>query len=143
MKDFNASLERVDPVLMELARLRLAQLLESEFDQALRGRRAIAAGLTEQKIAALADYPTSGFFDARERAVLEFTEQFAIQSSAITDEDCERLQEHLTPSEFIYLTKGLGTADQFARANSAFRLDPPESVPESMPSFTLASATLS
>lgn len=143
MDDFNASLGRVDAVLMELARIRLAQLLESEFDQALRSRGAIAAGLTEQKIAALPDYPTSRLFDERERAVLEFTEQFAIQSSAITDEDCERLQQHLAPSEFIYLTKALGTADQFTRANSAFKLDPPAAVPDSMPSFTLASATLS
>jgi alkylhydroperoxidase family enzyme len=143
MGDFNASLRRMDPVLVELARIRLAQLVESDFDQSLRYQRAVAAGLTEEKIAALADYPTSDMFDDRERAVLEFTEQFAMQSSSISDEDCLRLQQHLTAREFIYLTKALSTADQFARANSAFRLAKANAVPASMPDFTLATATLS
>ena len=63
-----------------------------------------------------------------------------MQSSSITDEDCARLQEHLSPTEFIYLTKALGTADQFSRANSAFRLGPARTVPEGMPAFTVAPA---
>jgi alkylhydroperoxidase family enzyme len=138
MEDYLASLERSDPVLVELARIRLAQLVESDFDQTIRYEPARQAGLTEERIAAIHDYPTSALFNERERAVLEFTEQFAMQSSSITDEDCARVQEHLSPTEFIYLTKALGTADQFSRANSAFRLGPARTVPANMPSFTVA-----
>ena len=36
MDDYLASLARADPVLVELARIRLAQLVESEFDQTIR-----------------------------------------------------------------------------------------------------------
>lgn len=139
--DYLASLSRVDPVLVEIARIRLAQLVESQFDQSIRYQPALDAGLTEEKIAALHDYPTSPLFNDRERAVVEFTEQFAMQSSSITDDDCDRLQQHLTPTEFIYLTKALGTADQFLRANSAFRVEPAEAAPPTMPSFTVAPTT--
>jgi alkylhydroperoxidase family enzyme len=138
MADYNASLERGDPVLVELARLRIAQLVESEFDQALRYQPATDAGLTEEKIRAVADYPTSDLFDERERAVLEFAEQFAIQSSSICDQDCDRVQQHVTPEEFIYLTKALGVVDQFARVNSALKISPAPHVPATLPSFVVA-----
>jgi alkylhydroperoxidase family enzyme len=130
--DYVRSVRRLDPVLVELARIRIAQLVESEFDAALRYRAAGDAGLTETKISAITDYPTSELFSDRERAVLEFTEQFALQSSSISDEDCARLQEHITAEQFIYLVKALSTMDQFARANSAFRIQPSERVPDAL-----------
>jgi len=135
MSDYADSIERVDPVLLELCRIRVAQLVESTFDLSLRYAPARAAGLGEDKLDAVADYPDSPQFTDRERAVLEFAEQFVIQSSSISDDDVTRVQAHLTPEEFIYLTKALGVLDQFARANSAFRLAPAESVPPTMPAF--------
>jgi alkylhydroperoxidase family enzyme len=132
MGDFHDSIARVDPVLLELCRIRIAQLVESEFDLSLRYE---PAGRVEDKIAALSDYAESALFSDRERAVLEYTEQFVIQSSSISDDDVARVQAHLTPEEFIYLTKALGVIDQFARANSAFRIAPARTVPPSMPAF--------
>ena len=124
MEDYNKSIGRGDPVLIELCRLRIAQLVESRFDLALRYSPAVRAGLTDDKTAALPRYPTSEEFTERERICLEFTEQFVIQSSAISDEDVARVMTVLTPEEFIYLCKALSVMDQFARASSAFRLEP-------------------
>ena len=138
--DYVRSLRRLDPALVELCRIRIAQLVESEFDQALRYRPAVEAGLTETKLAEVTDYPTSPLFTERERAVLEFTEQFVIQSSSISDDDCARLQQHISAEEFIYLTKALSVMDQFARANSAFRIAPSAAVPTTLPDFTVAAA---
>jgi alkylhydroperoxidase family enzyme len=135
MGDYTDSLRRADPVLVELCRIRIAQLVESEFDLSLRYEPAREAGLNEAKIDALAQYPESDLFSARERAALEFAEQFAIQSSSITDDDVNRLREHLSAEEFIYLTKALGVIDQFARSNSAFRIGAVETVPSTMPGF--------
>jgi alkylhydroperoxidase family enzyme len=135
MSDYNASIGRLDPVLVELCRVRIAQLVESEFDQSLRYRPAAEVGLTEEKISALPDYVSSPVFSPRERAVLEFTEQWVIQSSTITDEDCERLQQHISVEEFIYLAKVLSVLDQFARANSALRIAPARSVSPNLPDF--------
>jgi alkylhydroperoxidase family enzyme len=137
MRDYNDSIGRVDPVLLELCRIRIAQLVESAFDLSLRYAPAGAAGLTEDKIAALVNYPESSLFSDQERAALEFTEQFVIQSSSISDEDVARVQAQLTPEEFIYLTKALGVMDQFARANSAFRIAPAETVPPTMTAFVV------
>ena len=129
IEDYVQSVRRVDPVLVELARIRISQLVESDFDVALRYKAAAEAGLTEDKIDEITDYPTSVLFTERERAALEFTEQFALQSSSISDEDCARLQEHVSAEEFIYLVKALSSIDQFARANSAFRIQPSEQAP--------------
>lgn len=137
MDDYNKSIGRIDPALLELCRLRIAQLVESELDLALRYRPARQAGLTEEKIAVLRRYPSSELFTERERICLEFTEQFVIASSAISDEDVARVQTVLTPEEFIYLCKALSVMDQFARASSAFRLAPPAVVPPTMPDFIL------
>jgi alkylhydroperoxidase family enzyme len=139
--DYNDSIARVDPVLLELCRIRIAQLVESAFDLSLRYAPAQEVGLTEAKIEALSHYPDSDRFSEKERAALEFTEQFVIQSSSISDDDVARVQAHLTAEEFIYLTKSLGAMDQFARANSAFRIAPATAVPATMPAFTLQSAT--
>jgi alkylhydroperoxidase family enzyme len=138
MQDYGKSIGRVDPVVLELCRLRVAQMVESGFDQALRYRPAAEAGLAEAKIAALSDYPTSPLFSERERIILEFTEQWVIQSSSITDDDVARLQTVMRPEDFMYFCKALSLIDQFARANSAFRLAPPPAVPAAMPDFALA-----
>jgi alkylhydroperoxidase family enzyme len=140
MEDYGRSIGRVHPVLAELCRLRIGQLVESDFDLGVRYAPATAAGLTEEKIAAIADYPTSPLFDPRERACLEFTEQWVVRSSGIGDADVARLQEHLTPEEFIYFCKALSVLDQLARTNSAFRLDPPRTAPPTMPQFTAIAA---
>jgi alkylhydroperoxidase family enzyme len=140
MQDYGKSVGRIDPVLLELCRLRVAQMVESEFDQALRYRPAREAGLSEQKIAALADYPTSDVYTARERIILEFTEQWVIQSSSITDDDVARLQTVMSAEELMYFCKALSLIDQFARANSAFRLAPPAVAPSAMPEFALRAA---
>ena len=134
MGDFNDSIARVNPALLELCRIRIAQLVESEFDLSLRYE---PAELSEEKITAIPDYAESALFSDRERAVLEYTEQFVIQSSSISDDDVARVQAHVTPEEFIYLTKALGVIDQFARANSAFRIAEARTVPPSMPAFTV------
>ncbi|MGH8445386.1 MAG: carboxymuconolactone decarboxylase family protein [Solimonas sp.] len=140
MKDFVDSVQRIDPVIMELCRLRIAQMVESAFDLALRHIGAKNAGLGEAKIAALRDYPSSLLFSERERIVLEFTEQWVIQSSAISDEDVERVQTVMSAEQFALLCKALSMSDQLARANSAFRLKAPAVPPPTMPGFSIAAS---
>lgn len=97
MADHARSIERVDPVIIELARLRMAAMFGSVFAHALRYKPALAAGLTEEKIGALSRYSDSPLFTAQERACLEFAEHFAIQASSIGDEEVARLQETMAP----------------------------------------------
>jgi alkylhydroperoxidase family enzyme len=140
MEDYNRSIERGDPVIVELCRLRMAMLNGSALDLALRYEPAIAAGLTEDKLHVLSQYDKSPLFSARERRCLEFAEQFAIQSSQIGDEDVARLQAVLDPEAFIYFVKALSVMDQLQRSCAAFAIEPTGAVPQSMPRFRLAPA---
>jgi alkylhydroperoxidase family enzyme len=137
MADYRKALSNLDPVIVELCRVRVAEMVESSLDLSVRYSPATDAGLSEEKIAALADYPTSLFFTDRERIALEFTEQWVIQSSSITDRDVERLLTVLSPEEFIYFCKALSVMDQFARANAIFAIEPTDAVPQTMPDFAL------
>ena len=140
MSDYNASVARVDPALIELCRLRMAQILGSGFDRSLRYGPALAAGLTEQKILALPAYLSSPLFDARERLAIGFAEIFAIQSSSIGDADVAPVQQALGAEAFIYFVKALSVIDQLQRSVVAFGVQPGPIVPATLPNFQLAPA---
>ncbi|HSV35009.1 MAG TPA: hypothetical protein VLI46_05600 [Ramlibacter sp.] len=140
MSDYQASVARVDPVLIEVCRLRMAQLLDSDFDRGLRYQPATAAGLTEAKIAALSDYGTSALFSERERECLAFAELFVIQSSNISDEDVARVQAVIGAEAFIYFVKALSVIDQLQRSVVAFDVRPGPIVPPTMTDFRVLQA---
>ena len=65
-----------DPILLELVRVRVAQLIGNP--AAARARCALAVGGAEAKLAALPDYPFSPLFSSTERDVVSLAEQFVI-----------------------------------------------------------------
>jgi alkylhydroperoxidase family enzyme len=138
MEDYNRSIERLDPVLIELCRLRMSTLLGSKLDASLRYRPAIEAGLNEAKIAAIPQYMKSPFFTERERVCLDFAEQFVIQSSSIDDDDVQRLATVLPWEEVIYFVKALNVMEQLSRACTALSIGPSDAVPSTMSKFELA-----
>jgi len=77
-----------DPVLLELARVRVAQLIGNPAAVRVRCSCAAAAGGAglEAKVAALPEYPGSPLFSAAERDVVAFTEQFVIDVGGTTEE---------------------------------------------------------
>jgi len=119
--DFRGFAERfwtarpVDPVLLELCRLRVASLLGCT--RALRARRpeAIAAGLAEDRIAALDDWRSAPAFSPAERACLAFTEKFVLDPHAVTDDDVAAITTHLSPAEVVALTEAVALFDGFTR----------------------------
>ena len=135
MDDYRRSIARVDPVLVELCRLRMARLFGSAVDLSLRLRSARAAGLGEDKIEALAGYDKSPLFSERERVCIGFAEQFALASYAIEDADVARVQAVLAPEDFIYFVKALSVIDQFQRAAVAFGAAPAAVPPAGLAGF--------
>jgi alkylhydroperoxidase family enzyme len=135
MEDYNRSIERLDPVLVELCRLRMATLLGSRLDQSLRYKPALEAGLTEAKVRELPRYDKSPLFTERERRCLEFAEQFVIQSSNIGDEEVARVQAVMEPEEFIYFVKAVSVMDQLQRGCAAFDIAPGTVAPATMGKF--------
>jgi alkylhydroperoxidase family enzyme len=135
MEDYNRSIARVDPTIVELCRLRMATLLGSNLDLSLRYKPALEAGLTEAKLRELPHYERSPLYGERERRCLEFAEQFVIQSSNIGDEDVARVQTLLEPEAFIYFVKALSVMDQLQRGCAAFDIQPSNTVPSMLDRF--------
>lgn len=108
-----------DPLLLELCRLRLGQMLG--LDPATRplAPAAVAAGLDPARIAELPRWPTSPLFGARERAALAFAEQWFLDPSGMTDDDCATLRAAIGEPGCAAFTMGLALAEAMLRLELA------------------------
>jgi alkylhydroperoxidase family enzyme len=105
-----------DPVLLELARLRTATLLRHRGELERRTAKALAAGLTEAKVAELAAWPSSPRFSPCERACLALTEQFVIDANGVTDAHVAAVTEHLGPEGCYTFVQAVSVLETFQRA---------------------------
>jgi alkylhydroperoxidase family enzyme len=111
-----AAWDDADPVLLELARLRIATVLGHQGEQRRRTDRARVAGLGEEKLAELAAWPTSPRYDARDRACLAFTEQFVIDANGVTDEQVADVTGHLGSAGCYAFVEAVSVIETFQRA---------------------------
>lgn len=112
---WDAAWESVDPVLLELCRLRVAMLLGCAPELAARTPAAVSAGLDEDTVAVLADWPRSARFGQTERACLAFTEQFVIDVAGMDDETASDVRERLGDQGLIDFTSALLVVEQRQR----------------------------
>ena len=105
----------VDPSLLELCRLRIAQLVGCDAELAVRHDEARATGLTEAKIDELRQWPTSSHYSDGDRVVLNFAEKFVIDASSVDDDDCAALRAHLSDPAIAALTTAVALFDAMAR----------------------------
>jgi alkylhydroperoxidase family enzyme len=116
----------VDPVILELCRLRIAQIHGCEAELRLRYQPALDAGLGEEKIAALQDASHSPAYSEAERACVAFAELFAIDPQAIDDEDAARVVAALGDAGTVALVEALALFDGFMRFRLVLGVEPPE-----------------
>jgi alkylhydroperoxidase family enzyme len=120
-----ADLERaawssVDPVVLELCRVRIAMLLGCADEAQARSGEAIARGLDETTLADLPKWPTSSRFGPRERACLAFCEQFVIDVAGMSDDLAFAVAEHLGPQGLADFTAALLVVEQRQRLRLAW-----------------------
>lgn len=132
----------VDPVLLELCRLRVAALAGCESELALRYEVARDAGLGESKIAALEHWHEDDRFSARERAVLCFAELFVRDPHAITDEDARAVVSELGDAGTVALVEALALFDGFARFRVMLGVEPRQPAPQLVPAPATGDASL-
>lgn len=111
-----AAWQDTDPVLLELARLRIATLLENTAESARRTKGAREAGLSETQVADLAAWPTSPRFTARERACLALTEQFVMDANGVTDAQVAEVTDHLGAAGCYAFVEAVSVLETFQRA---------------------------
>jgi alkylhydroperoxidase family enzyme len=115
-----AAWDVVDPMLLELCRLRIAQLLGCEPEQEARTPEALAAGLDEATVADLRAWPTSSRFGSRERACLAFCEQFVIDVAGLSDDLARAVSDELGPAAFVDFVNALLIVEQRQRLRLAW-----------------------
>jgi alkylhydroperoxidase family enzyme len=112
----DAAFAETDPVLLELARLRIATLLDNPAEWERRTAAAVAAGLAEEAVAELSAWPTSPRFGARERAALALAEQFTLDANGVTDADVAAVAEHLGAVGCYRFVEAVSALEGFQRA---------------------------
>lgn len=117
---YSAAWRVVDPVLLELCRLRIAMLLGCDAEQAARTPAATAAGLEDSTVAELARWPTSPRFGPRERACLALCEQFVMDVAAMPDELARDVADHLGAQGLADLVAALLVVEQRQRLRLAW-----------------------
>ena len=110
-----AAWRATDPVVLELCRLRLAELMGDAEGLNHRTPAAVAAGLDEAKVAALSEWWRAPVFDARERAHLAFAEQFNMSVAGVSDADVDALLEHLSEKQVADFVGAVYTVEFEAR----------------------------
>jgi len=118
----------LDPVLLELCRLRIASLHGCAPELAVRYRAARDAGLDERKIAALPQAASAPGFSEAERAAIAFAELFATDPHAISDEDAARVRDALGEPGLVALVEALALFDGFARFRTLLEVEGDDAV---------------
>lgn len=110
--------EGADPAILELCRLRVAGLLG---DTAGLEQRSPQANLSEEVVAALADWSDSPLFDEAQRAHLAVAEQHATAVAGITQEDIDALLRHGDETEVYGFLAGLYVLEMESRLRMTAR----------------------
>jgi alkylhydroperoxidase family enzyme len=112
-----------DPVLLELCRRRMAEMLGCAPALRVVNQKAAQAGLTAEKASAVSNWPGSPLFSEKERRWLAFTEQFIGDVNGITDELFEPLLDYSSPEECSQMVYSLWPLEQIMRITAVLGLD--------------------
>jgi alkylhydroperoxidase family enzyme len=81
-----------------------------------------AAGVSDDKILALAHYPASPLFDERERAALGYADAITLSDQDVDDALFERLNAHFDAPAIIELTAVIAWENASSKFNRALRI---------------------
>ncbi|MFC1917986.1 carboxymuconolactone decarboxylase family protein [Chloroflexota bacterium] len=113
---------RLDPCLRELAILRVAAILDCEYERRSHVILGRDVGITEAKLKAVSDWTNSDVFNEIERVMLGFTDEVA-QNARVDDKTFSRLSEHLDEGMMVELAETIGFYGMIARVLLPFQVD--------------------
>ena len=114
-ENYSTLARMVDPACLELCRLRIAQILGDEDQLAV-----VPPGIDRTQLSELAGWRSSAAFDRKERACLEFAEQFLYSADAVTDEQVDAVAEFFPPDQVWALTNAIAVVERFGRLAAYF-----------------------
>lgn len=116
--------------LLELARLRIAQLHDCEVQAAMRRP---ASGVSDEQLADLASWQRSERFSDLERAALAIAEKMPWQHHEITDAEAAALRDRIGEPAFVTFMTACALFDANCRLRIVFDVEPRPSSDASAP----------
>ena len=126
---FNSKRRLLSPYLRELGLTRAGFAAGSQFVFSQHSKAARAAGIPEEKVAAIPAWASSAAFDAQDRAVLAYVDEVVLADGRVQDQTFARLKEHLSDEQILELTYAVATYRLHATICRALRLEY-DNVPE-------------
>ncbi len=114
---------KIDPVLRELGQTRAGWVKGSQFVFSQHCKSLRGLGVSEAKISAVPHWPVATCFDARERAVLAYTDCLTLQNGRTPDAVFDTLKTFLSDEEILEFTYITCMYDMHAVMNRALRLE--------------------
>ena len=117
------SVSKLDARVRELGILRTGYAQASQFVFSQHSKAARAFGLSEAQIAAIPHWQVADCFDARDRAVLAWTDALVLQGGRASDALFEAVHEHLSDEDILELTYHVMSYNLHAVMCKALRLE--------------------
>ena len=117
------SVSKLDARVRELGILRTGYAQASQFVFSQHSKAARAFGLSEAQVAAIPHWQVADCFDARDRAVLAWTDALVLQGGRASDALFEAVHEHLSDEDILELTYHVMIYNLHAVMCKALRLE--------------------
>lgn len=117
------SVSQMDPAIRELAIMRSGYTQASQFVFSQHCKAARRNGVAEEKIAAIPEWSVATVYDAKERAVLAWTDALILQGGRASDGLFNALHEHLSDEDILELTYHVMGYNLHAVCCKALRLE--------------------
>ncbi|WP_112808974.1 carboxymuconolactone decarboxylase family protein [Ensifer sp.] len=120
----------LEPRLIHLIKLRASQINGCAYCIDMHVKEARHTGLSEQWIHLICAWRESPIYDARERAVLAWTEALTnLAQTGAPDADFEPLREHFDEAEITKITMAIGVINVWNRVAVGLRSQHPVDAP--------------
>lgn len=120
---YRSSKRKLDPKLRELGQIRAGYAVGSQFVFSQHSKAMRFEGFSEEQVRAIPDWQVADCFDAKERAVLAYTDALVLEYGRVSDGLFAELKRHLDEVEIIELTYIAATYMMHAVMSRALRLE--------------------
>ena len=130
---YRSDRRHLDPIHRELGQTRAGWLRGSQFVYSQHCKSCRALGMSEERIAAIANWQVADCFDPTERALLAYTDALVLDGGRVADGVFDALRAGLTDEQILEFTYITAMYDMHAVMSKALRVefdDRPEPIVE-------------
>ncbi len=121
---FDRDSSPLKPALRTLVTVRVSQINWCPFCVDINSSTALKRGISNEKLASLAEFENSDLYSDKEKAALHYTEAVTYSDQQTTDAHFEALRRHFDDDAIIELTGLIGFQNMSSKFNAALGVEP-------------------